>query len=346
MEHPILGKMPAPDFERNTLRVLRGEKPERTTLCEIGICMSYYEYMAGHKRQDASLLGEMRLAAEALWNAGHDCVPVVACPFAFPVREQASGSTFSLNAGAQVVDWESFEAYPWPDIEHFDPSPLEKMRAYLPDGMTLLVQPPYGVLETVQQITGYDNLCIMIYEEPELLAEICRRVGAWVYGYFERVAGINTVGVLCDDDDWGFNTQTFLSPNDLRRYIFPWHRKIVTLAHAYGKPCALHSCGYYADILEDVLDMGFDGRHSYEDNIVPVEQAYEQLAGRIAVMGGIDMNFMATATAEEVYRRCTGMLERSAERGYYMLGTGNSLTAYVPVENYMALLRAARDFRA
>lgn len=186
----------------------------------------------------------------------------------------------------------------------------------------------------------------MIYEEPELLAEICRRVGAWVYGYFERVAGINTVGVLCDDDDWGFNTQTFLSPNDLRRYIFPWHRKIVTLAHAYGKPCALHSCGYYADILEDVLDMGFDGRHSYEDNIVPVEQAYEQLAGRIAVMGGIDMNFMATATAEEVYRRCTGMLERSAERGYYMLGTGNSLTAYVPVENYMALLRAARDFRA
>lgn len=96
---------------------------------------------------------------------------------------------------------------------------------------------------------------------------------------------------LCSNDDWGFNTQTLLSPDDMRRFVFPRHKKIVETAHRHGKPCILHSC---------------------QDNIVPVEEAYEQLNGRIAVLGGIDMNFLVTGTPDEVYRRSRAMLEFDA----------------------------------
>ena len=47
----------------------------------------------------------------------------------------------------------------------------------------------------------------------------------------------------------------------------------------------------------------------------------------------------------EVYRRARAMIERSAERGGYMLGTGNSVPEYVPVENFFALLAAAWEHR-
>ena len=51
----------------------------------------------------------------------------------------------------------------------------------------------------------------------------------------------------------------------MRRLVFPWHKKIVEAAHSHGKPAVLHSCGYFQDIIEDVIeDMGYDGRHSYE----------------------------------------------------------------------------------
>jgi len=76
---------------------------------------------------------------------------------------------------------------------------------------------------------------------------------------------------------------------------------------------------------------------------VPVEQAYERLNGRIAVLGGIDMNFLTTAVPEDVYKRSRAMLERTWERGGYALGSGNSIPEYVPVENYMAMIRAAWD---
>ena len=206
---------------------------------------------------------------------------------------------------------------------------------------------PGGVLENVIEIVGYDNLCYMLYEEPELVREIFDHVGSRLVAYYENAVSADTVGFLCSNDDWGFNTQTFLSPNDMRKFVFPWHKKIVETAHRNGKPCILHSCGYYNEIIEDVInDIGFDARHSYEDNIVPIEEAYEQLNGRIAVLGGIDMSFLVTGTPDEIYRRSRAMLERAQNRGGYALGSGNSIPPYVPFENYFAMTKAALDFDA
>ena len=39
------------------------------------------------------------------------------------------------------------------------------------------------------------------------------------------------------------------------------------------------------------------------------------------------------------------MLERTAGRGGYALGTGNSVPDYVPDENYFAMIRAALESR-
>ena len=90
--------------------------------------------------------------------------------------------------------------------------------------------------------------------------------------------------------------------------------------------------------------MRFDGRHSYEDKICPVEEAYELLVGRIAVMGGIDMDFMTRRTPLEIYDRATSMLQRSRERGGYFLGTGNSVPETIPFGNFQAMTQAAFDF--
>jgi uroporphyrinogen decarboxylase len=89
--------------------------------------------------------------------------------------------------------------------------------------------------------------------------------------------------------------------------------------------------------------MQYDGRHSYEDAILPVEEAYERYSGRIAILGGIDVDFVCRAAPDEVYRRSKAMLERSAMRGAYALGTGNSVPDYVPDEGYFAMTRAALE---
>ena len=54
----------------------------------------------------------------------------------------------------------------------------------------------------------------------------------------------------------------------------------------------LHSCGHFERILDDMAAIGIDGRHSYEDVILPVEEAYERYHDRFAIIGGMDVDFV------------------------------------------------------
>jgi uroporphyrinogen decarboxylase len=132
------------------------------------------------------------------------------------------------------------------------------------------------------------------------------------------------------------------SPRDMRKFVFPWHQRIVQTIHAAGRPAILHSCGHFQRILGDVIDeIGYDGRHSYEDTIMPVEEFYDRYHGRIAVLGGIDVDFVCRSTPEDIYNRSRSMLARAGSLGGYALGTGNSVPDYVPDEAYFAMTRAA-----
>jgi uroporphyrinogen decarboxylase len=128
--------------------------------------------------------------------------------------------------------------------------------------------------------------------------------------------------------------------------VFPWHVKIAAAIHGHGKPAILHSCGNAAEIMADVIDdMKYDGKHSFEDAIEPVEDAYRRHARRIALLGGIDVDFICRSAPDAVHRRARAMLELTAGQGGYGLGTGNSVPEYVPTEGYCAMIWAALEAR-
>jgi uroporphyrinogen decarboxylase len=62
-------------------------------------------------------------------------------------------------------------------------------------------------------------------------------------------------------------------------------------------------------------------------------------------VGGIDMDFLARKSPEEVKLRARKLLEKTFDTGGFALGSGNSIPDFVPVENYLAMIRAAVDFR-
>lgn len=96
--------------------------------------------------------------------------------------------------------------------------------------------------------------------------------------------------------------------------------------------------------MEDVIEyMGYDAKHSYEDSILPVEEAYHRWGDRIAILGGIDLDFVCRATPQEIKKRCRDMLRKAEKSGGYALGTGNSIPEYVPHENYFAMISVALE---
>jgi len=64
------------------------------------------------------------------------------------------------------------------------------------------------------------------------------------------------------------------------------------------------------------------------------------------LLGGIDVDILCQRTPEEIWADVIqkGRRFRDRARGY-ALGSGNSIPDYVPVEGYLAMIRAAQQIR-
>jgi uroporphyrinogen decarboxylase len=114
------------------------------------------------------------------------------------------------------------------------------------------------------------------------------------------------------------------------------------MTHEAGRLYLLHSCGKLDDIMEDLIGtVRIDAKHSFEDTIESVVDAKARWGDRIALLGGIDMDFLCRADEAEVRARVRLTLDRCGTRGY-CLGTGNSVANYLPVDNYLAMLDEGR----
>jgi uroporphyrinogen decarboxylase len=201
---------------------------------------------------------------------------------------------------------------------------------------------PSGVLENAVRLVGYEQLCLMVHDDPALVEDVFAEVGKRLVRYQEIVSANPYVGACLCNDDWGHRTQTLLSPEHHRKYVIPWHKKMIDAIHKNGKPAILHSCGNLEKVMEDIIAIGFDAKHSFEDTICPIEEMYDRWSSRIAIIGGIDVDFLCRKPPDEVKARCRAMLARAAKGGGgYALGTGNSVPEYVPDERYCAMTSVA-----
>ncbi len=329
--------MRKPDFDQ-LLKVLNREVPDRHTLFEFFLNLPLYRKLCGY---DITPENEPQARADACLAAGYDYCTFGGYGISFPSREIPHEKSASLNAGVMIRSWDDYEACLWPDAAAADYSALSRVR--LAAGMKIIAHGPGGVLENTIRMLGYDNLCLMVYDDHALVKAVVDKIGQGLLEHYRRCLEFDRVGACIVNDDWGFQQQPMLSPDEMRNLIVPWHRKIVEVIHGAGRPAILHSCGNVFDcgLIEDIIEVcKFDARHSYEGKILPVEEAYRTYHKRIAIMGGIDLDFLCRKTPAEVFERSAAMLALAAGGGYAH-GSGNSIPDYVPDENYFALISAA-----
>jgi uroporphyrinogen decarboxylase len=238
-----------------------------------------------------------------------------------------------------ITSWHDFERYPWPKVEEFDFFPFEYLNAHLPEGMGLISCHGGGVFEHLSWIMSVEGLSYALAEDPALVRAVADRLGELMLGFYRHLVQLDRLAVVFPGDDMGYRTATIISPAKLREYTLPWHRRFAALAHEHGLPYFLHSCGNLAAIMPDLIDqVGIDGKHSFEDAIIPVQEFQKTYGDSIAVLGGLDLNILSGGTPEQVRTQTRLLLETCGARGRYALGAGNSVPSYVPVVNYLTML--------
>jgi uroporphyrinogen decarboxylase len=247
---------------------------------------------------------------------------------------------------------EDFNNFPFDEIPEifwrtYKPH-LDAIRVVMPRGMKAYGGCGYGIFESSQDLVGFEPLCLMQFLDPELFRDLFRKIGdLYVTLWSEMIKSYSDIFVFFRmGDDLGYKTSTMLDPETIRTHILPQYSRIIDMVHASGKKFLLHSCGCIFNIMDDIIDLGIDAKHSNEDQIAPFEKWIELYSERIGLFGGIDVNTLCLMSGDDVYRE---VLEKGTEyrrkaRGYG-LGSGNSIPGYVPVEGYEAMIDAVKEIR-
>jgi uroporphyrinogen decarboxylase len=352
--------MPAPDFAELECVIQGREAPQRVHLVELGIDEEVLRAMA-EQRLNMTWIPSPQDRQELYWKQrvmvyhrlGYDCVP--AWPTWHhhpPVRQWLTADTAGLSRGdRQWVDEKKglitsradFERFPW-DAITADPSTCEWVTRHLSPGMKMTVSATLFE-HVMENLLGYEGLFYLLYDDPDLVASVFDRWGQIVYRYYESTIGLDSVGAIFHADDLGYKTSLLVSPAVLRRHVFPWLKRYAALAHANGKMFWYHCCGnvYRSGVLKDLIeDVKIDAFHAFQDVILPIAEFQVRYGQQVACLGGVDVDCLARLEETPLRAYIRDILERCTPGGRFALGSGNTVTNYVPLGNYLTMLDESR----
>lgn len=150
-------------------------------------------------------------------------------------------------------------------------------------------------------------------------------------------------------DDWGTQRSTIASPKVFKNLFVPYRRRMNEEVHrlAPEAKCFLHSCGAIFNILDMIIESGFDilnpvqwpaGGHSYQE-------WKDKARGRITLWGG-GVNSQETlplGSVEDVRREVTAVVNYLSQNSGFIFANIHNLLAEIPPEKIIAMYQAASN---
>lgn len=255
--------------------------------------------------------------------------------------------------GGVITTRHDFEQFNWPDpnrsrimamanvFDHVtgDQAVLEASRR-LPPSMKLILQTD-GIFERFTKLMGLETFSYLLYDDPPLIEKMFEMGGQLAVALFAYMANQPGLGALWLADDLAYGAGTLVSPAVYRKYLFPWYRKIAEIARGAGVPLIFHSDGDLRSILPDLVDIGFNAIQPIEPNAMDIRELKLQYGHRLCLVGNIDLGYTLTlGSPEEVREEVRQRIQDVAPGGGYCLGSSNTVTNYVPLANFRAMVKA------
>lgn len=270
---------------------------------------------------------------------------------------QTKAGQYSLYAGAPterhwakegkgiITSHEEFERFPWPSVQDMDFSRFTEMADCTPPGLRTLAGVGH-IFTAVWTLMGFETFAMALMQNPSLVARMFEKVGSIQYEVFDRVTSFKSVGGIQLSDDIAYTSGLIISPKHLRQYLFPWFERMCALCRQRDVLIIYHSDGKVDDVLDDIVALGFHGLHPIQPNAMDIKKVKARVGKRLCLLGNIDMDMLARGTPEQVAELVKKNLREVAPGGGYCVGSSNSVSDFVKLENYNAMRETVLKYGA
>jgi len=190
----------------------------------------------------------------------------------------------------------------------------------------------------------FESFCVDLILDPDFSGRLIRMVGEFNLEAAERLidCGVDCI-TLCDD--LGSLNSLIISPEMYRKYFFPWHRELCELCHSKGCYVQLHSHGNINEILQWIVEAGFDILNPVDPlESMDLAAIKEEYGDRITIAGGIHRDFYLLSREELrcLVEKVVGIGRRG---GGFILMDAGGVPPEMPVDLFRAYLDFSREYR-
>jgi len=191
---------------------------------------------------------------------------------------------------------------------------------------------------------GMQNLLIDYITNPDFVYELSRITTDYVLEAIDSASSLGIDGIFFPGDLAG-ESSLIISPEHYRKYLKPYHLEIIEHVHNKGLKIIKHSDGNIWPILDDFIEIGFDGIHPIQPQSMDIVEVKEYLSGRACIVGNIDCrNLLPYGSKEEVEKSVKETIDKIAPGGGYIASSSNSIHPEVKPENYIAMVNAVHKY--
>ncbi|MDX1358842.1 MAG: uroporphyrinogen decarboxylase family protein, partial [Clostridia bacterium] len=265
--------------------------------------------------------------------------------FAMRRSERAEGNAADNNP--IIRDWSDLPGFlnEFPRMDKDEPfNRIRKLRRENPDAY-ILVGFGHYFFQRLASLRGAQNFLMDFYDYPDKLEVVLEKLFE-LYDAWAHLAAEAGADGITGSDDLGTQRGLFVSPELLRKFIFPYYKKLSEVFIREGLDFWLHTCGNVTSIMEDIIESGVRVLHPLQAGTMDDDYISREYAGRICFNVGMDVQgLIPNGTPDEVTE---GVRKRAKvyynDFGGVVYSAGNVILTGTPIENIEAYAESLHEF--
>jgi uroporphyrinogen decarboxylase len=202
-----------------------------------------------------------------------------------------------------------------------------------------------GPLTTAWMLAGYENICMWLYDDPEILVEIADIAVDYSIDAASQMS-IAGVDALFLSEDLGSSTGGLMSPKHFKEIFKPALAKLISHIKNKGLLVLVHSCGRIYDFLDDLVELKIDAIHPLQRTAgMDLSDVKTKYGDKLCIIGNIDSSrTLPYGSPEDVENEVKEAIETASKNWGYILASDHSLHDGIPIVNIKAMFDAGRKY--
>ncbi len=280
----------------------------------------------------------------SLWSLFHVEVTNISYGEGLGTYEEAASNPLAYAETAADV-----ERFAWPDPTLFD---LEGLIAKMAAWEGYPIQGGcYEPFYVYCRLRGMEQALADLAINPAVAEAALERLYYFHESFIRRTLELakGRVDFIYVAEDLGTQDNLLMSPATFRRFLKPWMRKMVDLAHSFGAKAMHHDDGAIRTLLPDLLETGIDMLNPIQWRCQGMEREglARDFGKSIVFHGAVDnQHTLPFGTPDDVKHEVADNIRIFSKGKGYVVAPCHNLQPNTPTANILALYEAVKEASA